>query len=302
MNSPIVLFVYNRPYHTKKTLEALKHNILAKESELFIFADGPKKNKEDLEIKQVREIINNVSGFKKVYVKESPINLGLAQSIVGGVTEILNRYKSIIVLEDDIITSPFFLNYMNEALEMYKEDIEVMHVSGYFFKIKEKLPQTFFYNQTTCWGWGTWSRAWINLSMDPNYLLSEIKKNRHGEHRFNIDGSNDSFIKQLQMNISGELRTWAIKWQASVFIKNGLCLHPRYSYTTNIGLDGSGQNCGKTKKFDIPIVSNYSEIKRIPLVESKEARQAVINYNKRYFYINKCRSFIKKIINLIIKL
>ena len=213
--APIVLFVYNRPDHTRKTVEALQKNFLAKDSELFVFSDAPKNEAATSGVAEVREYLKSVSGFKSISITERQENWGLAKSIVQGVGDIIKEYGKIIVLEDDIVTSLYFLQFMNQALEMYQSEPRAMHVSGYFLPVKAALPETFFYRQTSCWGWGTWERAWRHFKPDAGYLLAEIQ-NRGKLAEFNMNGS-FNFSSQLKANIEGRINTWAIKWQASVF-------------------------------------------------------------------------------------
>jgi hypothetical protein len=283
--APIVLFVYNRPWHTKQTVEALLKNIYASESELFIFSDGPKNENVTEKVNEVRNYIKSLSGFKSINIIESSENKGLADSIIEGVTDVVNQYGKIIVLEDDIVTSPGFLKYMNDALTLYEMDEKVMHISGYVFPVKEILPITFFYNSTSCWGWATWAHAWKYFNNDANSLLDKIN-NAKIIHQFNIEGSYD-FLSQLIENKNGKMKTWAVKWYASVFLNNGLSLHPYPSLVNNIGNDGNGENCGKTDIYNWEYLAEYIPIKRIKLKESRNARKHISNFfrpNKPFIY------------------
>lgn len=154
--APVILFVYNRPEHTKKVLGALEENELSSQTEVFIFSDGPKENaaSDTIEkISRVRQLIREKYNFKSTIVVESKINKGLSRSVIDGVNQILSEYESVIVLEDDHITSPYFLSYMNDALEIYKNNSDVACVSGYIYPVKGKLPETFFLKGADCWGW-----------------------------------------------------------------------------------------------------------------------------------------------------
>lgn len=247
--APIVLFVYNRPWHTRQTVEALRKNILAAGSELFVFSDAPKNEAAAASVSEVRKYIRAISGFKKVTVMERPENWGLAKSIVEGVTSIVNEHGRVIVLEDDLVTSPYFLDYMNDALEVYKDEKKVMHVSGYFFPTQAELPETFFYRQAFSWGWGTWSRAWREFEPDAQQLKQRMIKKPSGVYGFNLDGSFNFFSAVLD-NAEGRIRTWAVKWYASVFLSDGLCLHPKSSLVINIGHDKSGEHCEDTDLYN----------------------------------------------------
>ena len=165
--APIVLFVYNRPLHTKQTIEALQKNELAKESELFIYSDAPKSSEVQSDVDEIREYIKSINGFKKVTIVERDENWGLANSIIDGVTKIVNEYGKIIVLEDDLVTSPYFLRFMNDSLARYETEERVWHISGYSQPFnKLNIKEHFFIKPTTCWGWGTWLNRWNFFKKD----------------------------------------------------------------------------------------------------------------------------------------
>lgn len=275
--APIILFVYNRPDHTRQTVEALKKNILAKESKLFVFSDGPKDISDASSVEQVREYVRGITGFESVTVIAREQNWGLAKSIIEGVSEIVRTYRRVIVLEDDIVTSRYFLSYMNDALEFYRDEEKVMHISGYMFPVRKALPATFFYNATSCWGWATWERAWQYFNPDARELLDQLYE--HGQlRRFNVDNSYD-FLAQLKANAEGRLNTWAIKWHTSVFLKDGLCLHPGSSLVQNIGFDASGEHCDTSCEYTVALSDVPVVVEKIPLIESVDARMAVKKFN-----------------------
>jgi hypothetical protein len=236
------MFVYNRPAHTKRTLDALSRNALAGESDLTVYSDFARADKDREAVAAVRDVVDGAGGFKSVTVVKRERNYGLADSIVDGVTACVSAHGTCIVLEDDIETSPQFLSYMNAALERYRENEQVMHVAGYMLPILQwGLPEAFFLRQSSCWGWATWERAWKHFSRDAERYVSEFSP--EAISRFNLDGAYD-YWAQLEANARGELRTWAVFWYASVFQRGGLCLHPRQSLVFNTGFDGSGVNCG----------------------------------------------------------
>ena len=206
--APIVLFTYDRLWHTQKTIEALKNNELASKSELIIYVDGAKNKSVYESVSQVRDYVETVDGFKKVTIITRDKNWGLANSIIDGVTQVIKKYGKVIVLEDDLVTSPFFLRYMNDALEFYKDEDKVMHVSGYIYPIdNNKLSDTFFIKPDTCWGWATWDRAWKYFKKDTDYYLNIFNKKMIRD--FNLNGSYDYF-KQIKANKNGRIETWAI--------------------------------------------------------------------------------------------
>jgi len=168
--SPIVLFTYNRPWHTKQTIEALQKNELAQDSELFIFSDGWKNVEDKPKVLEVREYLKTIDGFKKINIVKRDKNWGLANNIIDGVTKIVKEYGKVIVLEDDLFTSPYFLKFMNEGLMRYKDEEKVMHISGYAFPIKkEELPDTFFLKPTSGRGWATRTRDWKSTRRNPSH-------------------------------------------------------------------------------------------------------------------------------------
>lgn len=245
--APIALFVYNRISHSRLTIEALAKNVLASESDLVIFSDAPKSAAHMDAVSEVRRYIRDVEGFKSITLIEREENFGLARSISEGVTSLVNDYGRVIVLEDDLVTSPHFLTYMNEALVAYKDDERVMHISGYMYPIDAAgLPETFFLTTTSCWGWATWKRAWVHFHKDPNELLNQYSAK--DIHNFNMDGAYN-FWSQVQQNAAGLINTWAVFWYASVFELKGLCLHPTNSMVRNIGHDGTGEHCTKNDDF-----------------------------------------------------
>lgn len=242
--APIVLFVYNRPEHTKKTIEALSRNEGASESEIFIYSDGPKVPN-DPKVTELRNYLTTVTGFKNVTVKLSETNKGLANSVINGVTEIVNRYGRVIVLEDDLITLPFFLKYMNEALERYESEKKVFAVTGYsyFPQGSSKLPETYFLQNMCSWTWATWKDRWEQFDPDVKgweKLLTDKKLARKFDH----NGFDLTRMLKAQM-VDKTINSWAVRWCYSAFINGGLSLFPNKSLVTNVGFDGSGTNCPK---------------------------------------------------------
>ncbi|MEO6903111.1 MAG: FkbM family methyltransferase [Bacteroidia bacterium] len=280
--APIILFVYNRPEHTLQTLHALMENELANESELFIYADGEKQSSTATQRQQIvetREVIRQKQWCKKVTIIESAVNHGLAASIIKGVTDVLEKYEKIIVLEDDIITSTHFLKYMNEGLELFHDKEKVMHISAYMFPVTEKLPEIFFFNTASCWGWGTWKDAWKHFEKDAKKSLTKIL-NKNLVHKFNLEDSYD-YYSMLKRQAEGINDSWAVRWYASIFLNNGLCLHPSQSLVNNIGHDGTGVHCNNTNVFKIDDLSKSIEVRDIPLKENKRARESVKKFYKK---------------------
>jgi len=277
--SPVILFVYNRPVHTLKTLEALRNNALSEETILYIYADGAKESddsKARQNLQEVRQIIRQKKWCRTVHIIENRENKGLAKSILKGVNEVITQYGKAIILEDDIVTSPSFLTYMNDALNFYEKEEQVMHVTGYMYPVKATLPETFFYNNPSCWGWATWQSAWQHLNLDATDLLQKLEQ-KNATHYFNINGSYD-FVGHLKGNLEGRLQTWAIFWYASVYLHDGLCLHPHRSLVQNIGFDGTGEHCNFNTAYHIPELAQHIHIGEVPLEISEAARVAIADF------------------------
>jgi len=275
--SPIVLFVYNRPWHTRQTVEALKKNKLAQASELIIFSDGFKNEADKIKVDEIRKYLKSINGFKTVKIVEKDKNYGLAKSIISGVTEIVNNYGKIIVLEDDLITSPYFLKYMNDALDFYKDNQAVISISGYAYPVKTELPETFFLKGADCWGWATWKRGWDLFETNGKKLLGEIV-NKKLSREFDYDNAYP-YTKMLKDQIGGRVDSWAIRWHASAFVKNKLTLYPGKSLVKNIGFDSSGTHCSGSTKYDTAISKNPIIVKSMPAAQNKSA----VNALKKYF-------------------
>lgn len=278
--APIVLFVYNRPEHTLETLKSLSENTLSVKSSLIIFCDGPKKGatEESLgQIKKVKEICRQKKWCGQVEVLESELNKGLAKSIKEGVTQVVNEYGKVIVLEDDIVTSPYFLEYMNQALSLYEKDEKVMHISSYWPNTTKylSLDSTFFLSFMSCWGWATWKNRWDKAIWDFQFHLDQLKDPKI-KRRFNLDNSLLQ-SEQLENNINGTINTWAINWYATIFHENALCLYPSVSLSSNIGLDGSGTNCDALE-VNLNVSQKSVPVRRIKIKESKIARNYLIRY------------------------
>lgn len=293
--APIVIFSYDRPKHLQQTLDALVKNELANQSDLFIFCDGAKASapaEQLARIQENRKVAHKASGFKSVTVIEREKNIGLKANIVGAVAEIVNKYGRIITLEDDIVTSRGFLRFMNEALEMYKDDDRVMHISGYMWPHRWPLSETFFYQVPyPGGGWATWQRAWQYYDDDAAKLYH--KWEGHWDE-FNVVG--DHLQKQLYDNYKGTLNTWFIKWHAVLLERGGLTLYPGKSLTNNIGFDELASNCYVTNKFDVVPIESV-EVKRRPLKESRLAAHEIYAfYQGRWYNKRRRNALLKKIL------
>jgi len=238
--APIALFVYNRPAHTRQAVAALRANPLAASSELHVFSDGPETA---ASVREVRAYLRTIDGFALVKIYERECNVGLAASVIDGVTRACDASGMVIVVEDDLLVSPRFLDFMNAALARYRDEAQVMQVSGYMFPVDMGAStDSFFLPFTTSWGWGTWARAW--QAFDPLMgNLDALSRERRLRDAFNLHGAYD-YYGMLRRQQRGEVDSWAIRWYLSVFMRNGLTLYPAKTLVRNMGFDGSGTHCG----------------------------------------------------------
>ncbi len=298
--APIVLFAFNRPDHLLLTLEALQSNKLADESKLYIYCDGPKPhftNTDIDKINQVRDVAKKEKWCKEIVVIERDRNYGLAESVVAGVTEVVQKYGQVIVLEDDIVTSPGFLTYMNDALRIYSKEERVMHVAGYFYPISVTPEHhSFFLPLGTCWGWATWADAWNKYNHSAKELLSTITALPQSKQK-QFDNQNNS-IRLLKRASTGQSDSWAIRWYASIFLADGLGLHPYKSLIRNIGFDGSGTNYFSLNKIQSQTIAKL-DIDYTPINKATKIEKALKSYffwervkSAPFYYINMLKNLI----------
>lgn len=301
--APIALFVYNRPEHTRRTLSFLQKNLLADESKLFIFSDAP-KNQADAElVNSTRELIKTVDGFKSVKIVKRQHHMGLAASIIDGISQLTTDYGKIIVFEDDLLSSPYTLTYFNKALRKYQNEEQVMQIGAYMFPLKDAddLPETFFFRTASSWGWATWKRAWDNFEPDINILYKQFDKSKIKS--FSIEGRMN-YWKQLMDYKKGKNDSWAIRWYASIFLKNGLVLLPKRSLIDNIGNDGTGVHSIIEDTYQITPSRKPVHFLPDKIEENEDAYLAISNFFKqrkgsllkrgKKFIINRWHQLIKR--------
>lgn len=278
--APILLFTYNRLTHTRRCLEALSKNTLASQSELFIYSDGAKDDTQRTAVEEVRRYLRTIQGFKQITLIERSKNWGLARNIIDGVTTQANHFGKVIVLEDDLVVAPHFLQFMNDALETYKDEPKVGHIQACDFTQDPNLPETFLIKWTGSWGWATWDRAWKHFNPNGKELLQELEE-RKLTHTFDFDGKY-GYTRMLRRQIEGKNNSWAIRWNASLFLKDILSLNVGRSLVQNEGFDGSGTNCGGGGLYASTLYLNKLPVHSIsPVEENKDARQAYVRYYAR---------------------
>jgi len=317
--APIIVFAYDRPEHLKQTLAALAKNDLASQSVLYVFCDGSREwggelqqktiqasndgeyiakrygkmhcTKEEYDdylqrIAKVRAVAHNQTGFKEVHVIEREKNIGLADNIVDAVTEIVNQYGRVIAFEDDIVSTRGCLTYLNDALELYKYDEQVMHISAWMYPNRGQFPTTFFYDSPyPAGGWATWARAWKYYDGDTDGHI-HYWQNRWDE--FEIMGG-EVLRRQLYANLDGRLNTWYVKWYSSMHKVGGLCLYPHTALSNNIGWDNSGETSFETNRYYVPQPAEYIEVIRVPIKRNKKAYKYVRVWYSGHWYSKRYR-------------
>jgi len=274
--APIVVFAFKRPAHTQKMLEALADNPEFAFSPLYFYCDGARNNGESAQVEETRRLVRDWPHPNKTVI-ERDRNWGLAKSIIDGVTKVVNQFGSVIVLEDDLVTSPYFLQFMNDGLLVYEQNENVASIHGYVYPI-DGLPETFFLRGADCWGWATWKDRWALFETDGAKLMAELKSRRLTK----LFDFNDAYpyTRMLAKQISGKNDSWAIRWHASAFLKGKFTLYPGRSLAQNIGADGSGTHCGDTDEFTTVAATMPVQVEHIPVAASDEAYSAFERYFK----------------------
>jgi len=281
--APVALFVYKRLDHVKKTIESLKRAEMSDMTELFIFSDGSKNIEDAEQVNDVREYIQAIDGFLKVIITKRDSNYGLSRSIVEGVSEVLSKYGKIVVLEDDLVVSKYFLKFMNSALDLYKDNDEVISIHGYVYPADGEYPETFFLRGADCWGWATWDRGWRHYNPDGKYLLQQLY-NRKLHKVFDFDCTYP-YMRMLRNQVKGKNDSWAVRWYASAFLANKLTLYPGISLVKNIGNDESGSHSKKTNIYDVELISKDINVEKLNFTQSVAARNLFKKYFKRNIWL-----------------
>jgi hypothetical protein len=271
--APIALFAYRRPDHLQATLDALRRNPEASQSELYVFSDAARNEGAAAGVDAVRRILHELGGFRSVNVVHRERNYGLAANITQGVADVLASRDRVVVLEDDIVVSPFFLRFMNEALTAYRDEARVGSISGYCYPLDRAVGETFFIRGSDCWGWATWRDRWKVFNPNGPALLSELRR-RGLTHAFDFEGTM-GFIRMLEDQIAGRNDSWAVRWHAACFLADLVILYPGRPLAQNIGQDGTGtHNLSADDAYDVLLSPTPVKVGGVPIVESKSGRAA----------------------------
>ena len=280
--SPIIVFVYNRLEHTKNTIDALSKNELAKESELWIFSDNAKNEKDIEKVENVRTYIHSIEEqklFKSVKIIEADKNKGLANSVIDGVTKVINNSNKVIVVEDDLITSKYFIKYMNEALDFYEKDEKIWSISGYNLPIKihnDYKSDVYLGYRGCSWGWATWKDRWDTVDWKVKDYRS-FKHNLFKRKKMNRGGPD--MAQMLDAQMSNKCDSWAIRWCYSQSKQNKYTIYPVESLIINQGLDGSGTHSGNDRSFDVKINTSIPKLEKDLKIDKKISKEFYNKFN-----------------------
>lgn len=263
--APIALFVYNRPEHTRLTVEALRKNEFAQMSDLFVFADAPKNEADAARVEQVRRVLRGIEGFRSVTLVERDQNLGLSKSIISGVTQLCAEYGRMISVEDDIVTAPDFLSFINRGLEQYKDEPKIFSINGFNFPIVPPASypwDAYFSYRSNSWGWGTWRDRWEKVDWSVSDF-SEFIANRERQKRFNRGGSD--LAEALAHSVASKRDgSWDVVWAYTHSRHDALALRPVVSKVYNVGFDGSGMHGRRAPFKQVALLPNISPDYRLP--------------------------------------
>ncbi len=295
MPAPLILFVYNRVNHTKQTLKAVSENILAKDTDLFLFSDGAKGENDRLKVAQVRRYIDEFEEdnvFKNVYIEKASCNNGLANSIINGVSKVIRKYGKVIVLEDDLVTSPYFLKFMNDCLDFYEENDKVWSIGGATYEmnsLKNYPHSVYAIWRGSSWGWATWEDRWEKVDWKMTDYIS-FMKDRKRKKVFQKKCGEDIIIG-LKKQMLGWTDSWAIRWCYQQFKEDMVSICPVQSLIKNIGFDGSGIHSDSYDRFHI-----LMEVQRWQyILENIDVDERIINEFCRYYK----RTFLTRIYDFI---
>jgi len=293
--APIILIGFNRPEHLKKTISALARNKGAKESNLYCYIDGALNSDDVRSQKTIVHIVNDrLNDFKSVSIIQREVNFGLAKNIIEAVTEVVEKYGKVIVLEDDIVTSNAFLTFMNDALEYYEQEDKVWHIAAYSeVNFEQRQNEIFLCRYMSCWGWATWFNRWQYFEKDADLLIEEFSEDTI--KKFDVDSN----WGQVVANAQNKINTWAVFWYATIFKQGGLCVNPYFSHASNIGLDGSGVHSLADEKRTLkqPLNHHGKFIGKAEIVEDLEALSVM---RKTYLPKKNIRYYVLKFITIFV--
>ena len=281
--APVVVFTFNRPSHLKRCVDSL---LLNKESELtdfWFFVDGPRNSVDKTKIDEIIQILNEYRNVINLRIINSEKNLGLAKSIITGLNTVFEKSARVIIIEDDLVASPYFLEYCNFGLDKYEMDQRVASLHGFSYGFNKPEKNPYFFRGADCWGWATWKDRWQLFEADSNKLISQIRGKRL-KRKFDLDGTYPYFNMLIRQS-RGEVNSWAIRWHASMFLANKLTLYPNQTLINNNGIDGSGTHAGQGKSFNSKLADMPIDFSSVEVRESKRARSKLKSFLRKHYSI-----------------
>lgn len=280
--SPIIIFAFNRLDSLQATIKSLLSNKEASDSDLFVFVDGPRPHKqEDNEkVQLVRDFVQNIEGFKSITYYFSDINKGLAPSVIDGVTKIMRIYKRAIIVEDDLFVAPRFLQFMNLALDKFKDDKKIFQISGYCPKLKDRFVRSqdvFLNSRAQSWSWGTWVDRWDSIDWDVRDY-GDLKSNKNLIAAFNKHGSD--LFNMLRNYMEGKNSSWYVRFCYAMHKQNKYSLCPTRSLVRNDGFNGDGMHCNNYNRYKIVFDNRSHQEFNLPdiITPNKALQKDAIKY------------------------
>lgn len=281
MQAPIIVFAFNRLEALRNTIASLLRNSEAIESDLFIFVDGARTNKEGEaeKVSAVQDFVKSITGFRSLHYSFSESNKGLGPSIIAGVSDIINRYGRAIILEDDLVVAPNFLAFMNQGLERYENCPEVFSICGYNNKVRVPYgynADAYFCVRSSSWGWGTWADRWNSVDWELNDWESVEQRAK----AFNRWGGSDCF-KMLRDWHNGLNQSWAIRFCYAQFVQRKYTVLPNRSLVKNVGYGGTGTHCPEYCRYKFVYDEGINKNFKFPPVQEPDSRitRQVMHYD-----------------------
>ncbi len=256
LRPPVLIFAFNRPLHLERLLESICSNSDHKEYEFFVFVDGPRNSGDKKKISEIRIVLNRYKSILKIETSYSTENLGVSKSIRNNISELFKKYEEVIVLEDDLIVSPLFLQFMVDSLNNFRSVSSCSSISGYRYKLEKLELSSYILYGADCWGWATWRDRWEQVNWNSSEVLHTIESSGL-LNDFDI-GGNYKYSEILKDQICGFVDSWAINWHASMFLLNKFTYYPQIPLCQNMGNDGSGTHFGKGRKYHVDL--QYSDV------------------------------------------
>lgn len=281
--APVVIFAFNRPDHLKRCIDSLVRNKESEFTEFWVFVDGPRNAIDKIKVREVVQILDKYNAYKNWHFQFSERNLGLAKSIISGLNKVFEKSERAIIVEDDLLASPYFLEYCNFGLEKYEMDQRVASLHGFSYEFNKPEKSPYFLRGADCWGWATWKDRWQLFEADSNKLISQIRGNRL-KRKFDLDGVYPYFNMLIRQS-RGEVNSWAIRWHASMFLANKLTLYPNQTLINNDGADGSGTHAGQSKSFNSKLADRPIDFFNIEVKESKRAKRKLKSFLRKHYSI-----------------